>query len=483
MFDVLGIPPTRDAKAIRRAYAAALKQIDQQTQQAAFERLRAAYERALNWARQAQGEPGAHGAYGADGGSAVHSGPDTQHSERDQAPEAKPHASQDAPAYPGPSHAAADPAQPAPAPVDFRPPQPQMKIQVRQPGGENGRRLARQRARAIEQWVLELMQAEEKQLAALWSRIDADPALLHLDAAYEMSTALSNALTKAPDNRMPLYRDACARYDWNQHELKASGRGNVAPLVQQVEEQRAIWRGHQSDYRKEHERVIRRMRRDAKPSWRKARRNLAPLHRMHNQVPLWLALQLPAGRIQAYLDAAMRVPRYALVLGAIRAAVRKWWWLILVAIVAFGVYLDWGKKPSDRNANVPASRYTPTRPLVTLGEQWFTLTQEATRPSGEQVYLIEDATAPRAANLQRRLIVPPPKYPFFAEVLKQEGTTVISLQIFPSGMVVASVGDPSGSPYLDEAALDAARSARVEGVMPNVVSRVRVPFVFRLAKK
>lgn len=47
MFSRLGIPATDDIRAIKRAYATALKSIDQQTQQAEFEALRRAYEAAL----------------------------------------------------------------------------------------------------------------------------------------------------------------------------------------------------------------------------------------------------------------------------------------------------------------------------------------------------------------------------------------------------------------------------------------------------
>jgi hypothetical protein len=47
MWDELGIEPTSDAKAIRRAYAARLRVIDPDRDPAAFQTLRAAYERAL----------------------------------------------------------------------------------------------------------------------------------------------------------------------------------------------------------------------------------------------------------------------------------------------------------------------------------------------------------------------------------------------------------------------------------------------------
>lgn len=47
MWDVLGIAPTQDEKAIRRAYAARLRALDPDKDPAGFQRLRAAYEGAL----------------------------------------------------------------------------------------------------------------------------------------------------------------------------------------------------------------------------------------------------------------------------------------------------------------------------------------------------------------------------------------------------------------------------------------------------
>jgi hypothetical protein len=54
MWDVLAIAPTDDAKAIRRAYAARLREIDPDREREAFARLRAALEWALAAARRAQ---------------------------------------------------------------------------------------------------------------------------------------------------------------------------------------------------------------------------------------------------------------------------------------------------------------------------------------------------------------------------------------------------------------------------------------------
>src|SRR4051794_39701291 len=50
-FDRLRLDPTNDIKAIKRAYAVALKAIDQASERESFESLRKAYEQALAWAR------------------------------------------------------------------------------------------------------------------------------------------------------------------------------------------------------------------------------------------------------------------------------------------------------------------------------------------------------------------------------------------------------------------------------------------------
>jgi hypothetical protein len=57
MWDVLAIAPTDDAKAIRRAYAARLREIDPDRDRAAFARLRAALEWALAGDRRASSPP------------------------------------------------------------------------------------------------------------------------------------------------------------------------------------------------------------------------------------------------------------------------------------------------------------------------------------------------------------------------------------------------------------------------------------------
>lgn len=463
MFDVLGIAPTNDLKAIRRAYAAALKQIDQQTQQAAFEQLRAAYDRALAWARHQQEHPAPEGRVEA---------------------EAEARAQFDATAR---DAVPPDAGPPAAAPVDFRMNQPQVKVHVQAHGDgpDNTRRMARQRTRAIERWVQALMQADAEQLDDLWRQVQADPALLHLDAADEMSAALLHALAQHPDGRMPLFRDASARYGWNQAGFQLHGRPGVPALVEQLEYERAIWRGHARAYRKGHERVIRLLQKKPAPSWRLGRRVAGHIHRMRNQVPLWFTLQVPPGRPEAYLDAAMRVPRYAVVLDAITAFVRRWWWLaLIILVVANGVYKEgtpkglYSQQGAGQNAEAAGPLFPSAQSSDRKVDERIVMTQEAVRPNGDRVFLISASIVPTTRNFAPRLIVPPMNYPFSSVLRNQEGQVVLGLHLSAAGVTDAWVIKSSGFGEIDQGALWTLRRARTEGDFPpaGIVAPFSVTF-------
>ncbi|MEN4921516.1 TonB family protein [Achromobacter spanius] len=455
MFDVLGIAPTRDSKAIRRAYAAALKLIDQQTEAEAFERLRAAYERAQEWAgRQADDTPPAS---------------------------AQAHTGAPVSPYPHPQPPSAPPEPPA---VDFRLQQPQVKLRTQTDGSENSRRMARQRARAIDNWVQALMRAQDDQLPDLWRRMQADPALSHLDAADEVSAALLHALSQHPDGRMQLLKDATARFGWDRAVLQLQGRRATPHLVEQLDRERALWKCHQRAYRNTHERAIKLLRRKANPSWRVARRTIPHIHRLRSQVPLWFALQVPPGRQEAFYDAAMRVPRWAVMLDSVMAFVRRWWWFGLVAAVAAAGLLEEHNK-AQRKQQAPAG--TPAQalanPLNKNVDDRYRLRLQTSQPNGSRVYLIEDALAPSGLNFPRRLIVPPARYPAAANLKRHEGTVVIAVNVSIGGAINAWVARSSGSPDLDGAAMATLQRAYAEGEFPASGIVVEFPITFKLSDK
>ncbi|WP_063569029.1 energy transducer TonB family protein [Achromobacter ruhlandii] len=462
MFEILGIAPTQDARAIRRAYAAALKQIDQHTQQDAFERLRGAYERALAWA--------------------------THQAPADAAP---------APDAPVPSAApepAAAPIAPpaAPAAPDFalRQPTQRMQVKVHPHGADDAqtgtRRWARQRGRAVEQWVQALMQAAPDGLADIWQKIEADPIMQHLDSGHELSDALMRALAAAPYGKIALFRQASRRYAWNEIGTSIGDRRSVPPLMQQYTEEEAAWQRFTSSFRAEHERILRKLQNRASPSRRAVKRWAPYVQRMQSRIPLWFALRVPPAHMRAFAAVADTLPRYTgeTPPGGLAGAwlfVRKWWWWVLMgSVILTSVFKD--PPPSPRKPDM----YTPglstpigqtaarTAPLPV--DDMARLERLEGTPARERHYLLR-GPIPGAKDPTRNLllIVPNPDLQ-----LRRAGTTVIELQISSWGSVTASVAQSSGITDLDRSALAAAQRVRVQGIVPTGGLTLRMPYEFKL---
>ncbi len=469
MFDVLGIAPTHDARAIRRAYAAALKQIDQHVQQDAFERLRAAYEHALEWAKRQTPDPAPAPAHDTD---PVAVDPATAMA-TDPAPSAEP--------------------APPPAALDFglRQPRQQVQVKVHAPGSEDlpasPRREVRQRARAIEEWVRALMQAEKADLPETWKRLQADPAMQHLDAGHELSEALMRALAVNPYGKMALFRQASERYAWDEIGTSISDRRGVPPLVQQLAEEKSAWQRFTPDFRKQHERVLHKVQDNGSPSVRQAVRCAPYIQRMQSQIPLWFALRVPAARLQAYAAAAGKASSRALanadkpsLLASTWRFVRDWWWFLLVgAVILIGIFGDRAPAPARDThpaASLGQATRLPTPPPMDDMHKFELLLQS---PLHERHYQLR-GDGSDAKNPKHRLlvIVPDPSMQ-----LRRAGTTVIELQIASWGTVTATVAQSSGVADLDRSALQAAQRVTVKGTVPVGGLTLRMPYEFRLTGK
>ncbi|WYX34617.1 TonB family protein [Achromobacter xylosoxidans] len=221
IFDTLGIEPTDDPKSIRRAYAFALKQIDQAADPERFAALRSAYEHARAWAeRQQAGDaefvwPGVHSA------GVGHEWPEMP-SRR-------------------PDEGAGTPRADVPNSREVSP-EPQAHSEVAKESDVHAETPPPSRdesAEGIAHWTHQLMQAPDDQIAQMLDSALLDIRLAHLEARDGLAFSLARALREQPDGRLALFNTARRVFDWNgvntpfPHDLELSGW--IAMLVDQSE--------------------------------------------------------------------------------------------------------------------------------------------------------------------------------------------------------------------------------------------------------
>ncbi|MBO9356868.1 hypothetical protein GG851_22995, partial [Bordetella petrii] len=294
-FTVLGIAPTRDTKAIRRAYAQRLKVLDQHTQADEFEALRAAYETAMRWAAHADapGEP--PGAAG-----------------------------------PAPSPAA------TPGYALRQPPQ-----VMRQAAPDATWRALRKRQKIIDQAIAELMRTGPRDLPAAWQRLNTHPALESLDASAELGDRLLDRIAQHPDGQHALYTLGQQHFHWEQASYRPR-TPRAAQWLQRYIEERELWARQPAKQRLRHERAIERMRRHPSPTWRQARRAHATIHHVSRHMPAWWSLHVPAALHEQHARVLQSPPRWVRGIRRLRDMQSRWpVWLvwICVGVLAHGLYL------------------------------------------------------------------------------------------------------------------------------------------------
>lgn len=459
MFEALGIAPTHDTKAIRRAYAAALKQLDQQVQREAFERLRSAYERAMKWAERQPAAPELISM------------------------QAEP--------------AAIEAAPPAVERVDFGQAQAQREAEQRQAAAEERRNAIKQRNAAIDRWVAELMAASDVNLQQRWRAAMDDAQLQHLEASAAFSSALMTALAADPEGRIALFEAAAQRFDWRRIAPSEHHTPELAWLQQVVAEGGAMER--LSDERRHaREHVVARMRRDAVPDRGEARRARAIVLELCGR-PAWLTLRVPRATQDNWRQTALAMPSSTRKPQSVSRRFFGWWGAIALISVVLKLFdalsPDGGNAskthpqtalPPKAGVQVMTNTFSPPPGAYKIQVALPRLVSSAQQGITElsRQYMIP--ILPRSPNgpMHKILLnIPDPGYPAAARSQGRQGEAQIDMLIDWDKKIHASVRKSSGSADLDHAALAAAESATISGneKLTEVVLAT-MPFTFKLGR-
>ncbi|MFJ1302927.1 hypothetical protein ACILG0_23450 [Pseudomonadota bacterium AL_CKDN230030165-1A_HGKHYDSX7] len=479
-FGPLGIARTTDARAIRRAYAQALKQIDQATQQREFEALRAAYEAELAWARAHQDEPQPLAAAdvpaparGSDASPDRASSPRPAQMPASQAPLINP-LEPSSPHSETCAHQAASP-QPDESPVapmpqaDEPPATDQDAPWARESGGvheesrpnsdsQHHERTTRAQTDALAAWTwaTRLMEVDDAHLAAAWKDLETAPDMQSLGAAYALERALSHQIQHAPGGKWALYQMAAQRFGWDTEQ------DTQAPaLTRNIATENLILGSLEPVLRARHEQTLRAMGRTRNPSRPKVLRWGVRVSALMRELPWHQILRTPAVNTAAWRAQMDRMPSWAYKAWMVLRSLR---WIIYFAILAKALHLAFlmgdglGERPpapppaasGAYSAKAPESPTETSRsvyPLIQIGKQ----------PGDSVAYL---ALLPDKSSV--RVVLPNVETPGVGL-----GPADVLIRVLPDRSVLVSLSRSSGSLALDAAALTAARQARVEGPMPE----------------
>ncbi|MBB1602281.1 J domain-containing protein [Variovorax sp. UMC13] len=286
-FERLGIAPTRDIKTIKRAYAVALKAIDQASEREAFERLRQAYEQAQAWAARADEEDEDEDE---DEDEEEEEGDEEDGEDReDEAP-----ADTDEPAAPVPF--AAPPAQAPAAPV----PPPQRPDEARQ---------------ALQHWCTQLRDATPGAIAALLENALTDPRLLHLDSHAQLEARIADLLHDDPAGRAVLFDAAARRFHWTDRNARPIASTQAAQWISRVINQGLQWQAQTPAAIALQQQALATVARVPSPQAEQVRSFAEVLEHLASDFPDWFALHLDA-QGHAHLPAwqavhAKLAPRWA----------------------------------------------------------------------------------------------------------------------------------------------------------------------------
>ncbi len=271
-FERLGIAPTRDVKTIKRAYAVALKAIDQATEREAFERLRQAYEQALAWAARAE--------------EADAEGDESDEAEDEDSEQEDDHGDQRAPDIALPAAPLPDPrrmdAPPPPTEPTAAPPVVPAPVT---PAPDDARQ-------ALRHWTEQLRDAPPANVAAVLEAALADPRLLHLDSHAQLEARIAGLLHSDPIGRAVLFDTAAARFHWTDRNARPFASTDAAHWISRVINQSLQWQAQKSSTIDLQRKALDTVTKVASPDAEQTRRFAEVLADMAGDFPDWFALHL-----------------------------------------------------------------------------------------------------------------------------------------------------------------------------------------------
>ena len=274
-FARLGIAPTRDVKTIKRAYAVALKAIDQASEREAFERLRQAYEQALAWAARED--------------EADEADEDLESGDEQEEGDADDMDVEDEPRMPdvGLPHAppldvhrldAAPPLAPQPGPPATVP-------TAAMPSQDEARE-------ALRHWTEQLRDAQAANAATVLEAALADPRLLHLDSHAQLEARIADLLHDDPAGRAPLFDAAAVRFHWTDRNARPFANAAAAYWISRVINQGLQWQAQKASVIDLQRKALETVARVASPDPAQTSRFAEALADMARDFPDWFALHL-----------------------------------------------------------------------------------------------------------------------------------------------------------------------------------------------
>lgn len=458
-FTRLGIEPTSDQKAIRRAYAAALKRIDQAADPEGFAILRGAYEHARSWAdiQIEEGESAACSALPLS--DAPQAGPDAAPGDT---PEFAPESGMEAvPRQAPPAHAQ----EPGPAvQAEWFPP-------------------SREELEAgIEHWTRRLMQAPDDEVAQMLASALADRRLDHLEARDALAWSLARAMRLQPDGRLALFNGARRAFDWNGLSAPFPQDQDLSDWADMLLDQMEQYSQLPPPLRVRLDAVLRLAHRWAEPNLVQAYWHGRDFAQLLSIAPHLSVLDLGWARIEAWRTASARFDRGRNALRWLAANKLK---MVLAAICVMGLVLMY----RDARDGTTYEKPGPTREQLANG--LVTVHAQRAAPEVQPCQVRSPLSPPLGCPaaqtgqaspepwpmaMPKALFItgaPALSYPPQAKSAGAKGTVWVRVMLDVQGKVLRSaLIFPSGNSTLDQAAVVASSGVRM---MPAIQDGNAVP--------